>query len=95
MPYNATSNPYRDLIARPDAPATRAVAITTHNTNDLDTYVKAFRCNTGGTVSFIPARNADSEIITIDVVAGEIVPIMTRRIRTTGTTATGIVGLFD
>lgn len=95
MPYDASKNPYVGQTSTAVSTASRAVTVTPHNTNDLAIYAKALRINGAGTVCFLPVGNADGQTITIDAAAGEYVQIQVRRVLTSGTTATGIVALFD
>lgn len=61
---------------------------------DMETVAKGLYVLTGGTVAFIPADNADDEILTTDELpAGAIVPYYVRRVRSTGTTA--VVATID
>lgn len=76
--------------AQRSAPGIRCIDATPAN-SDLTDWPKALYIWAAGTIVFIPAGNSDSEILTKTVVAGQIIPIETRQVRT-GTTAT--VGLL-
>lgn len=69
-----------------------AVAITPHDTNDLSIPVTVY-CGTSGTVTCYPANDASTPV-TVTVQAGGFVPFRTQRILATGTTATGLIGVY-
>lgn len=70
----------------PGGPAVHVFAITPNDVTALPVIPKAFRANTAGTVTF---RAIDSGAdVTMDVLAGETVAVITSHIRATGTTAT-------
>lgn len=94
MPYDPAKDPYKGQFAKLNTPAGRAIAITPAN-SDLPEYVKAIRCNGAGNIVILPAKNEDGQTVTLAVLAGETIPVLTRRVLVTGTTATGIVGFLD
>lgn len=94
MPYDLTKNPYSGQTATKDSPASRAAAVTPHNTSDLAIYAKALLVSVAGTLRFLPAANADGDTVDVNVVVGQVVPLLTRRVLQTGTTAT-VIALFD
>lgn len=74
------------------SPASRGVAITPSDTTDLPVGVRAVWVGGAGAISVILADDANP--ITLSAVpAGTLLPIMARRVRATGTTATLLVGL--
>lgn len=82
---------FQNLADAPDLQARRLVAITPHDTNDLAYVTKAVYIGTGGTISIIAAD--DTAAVSLTVQDGAVLPIRAKRIRETGTTATGIVGM--
>ncbi len=68
-----------------------AVAITPHDSNDLTDPCSGFYVGVAGAVKVI---TASGETVTFaNVVAGIVVPLAITRVFSTGTAATGIVGL--
>lgn len=94
MPYEPEKDPFR--LARADEmirPPCDAVSITPSDSADLPRYVRALTCTGAGNASVIPSGAPDdSNPITIAIAAGQWFPLEVRRVRATGTTATGIVG---
>lgn len=77
---NTISSPSRDMFL-----------IVPSNTDPLDELPKAIRANEAGTITL---RAVDSIAdITINVLAGEIIPVRAAYIRATGTTVLNIHGL--
>lgn len=68
-----------------------ADAITPHDTNDLALPVSGFYVGVAGAVKVITA--AGDTVTFANVVAGIVVPLAVTRVFSTGTAATGIVGL--
>ncbi|TIX28924.1 hypothetical protein [Mesorhizobium sp.] len=67
----------------------KGAQITPSDDADLATVSKGLVVLGAGTLSFIPADNADSDEITYsDLPVGYIVPYFVRRVLATGTTAT-------
>ena len=83
---------FQNLADAPDFQSRRLVAITPHDTNDLAYVTKAVYIGTGGTISIIAAD--DTAAVSLTVQDGAVLPIRAKRIRATGTTATGIVGMI-
>lgn len=65
-------------------------AVTPSDTTDFSgTYPIGLMLKTAGTVSFIPAMNADGDYETTDSMpAGHVIWMRIRRVRSTGTSAT-------
>lgn len=74
-----------------DAPADHAFAISPNDSTDLSETTRALYIGTGGDISLVTASGATVSFTT--VLSGSILPVRCRRVRATGTTATGIVGL--
>lgn len=75
-------------------PFCRVVSITPNDTIDIAETPRALFINVGGTLKVIAADNEDSEAVTLVVTNGFILPGRIRRVFATGTTASGIFGLF-
>lgn len=74
-------------------PARKLLAVTPHDTNELDLLPNALSFGADGTVSII--AQDDTAPVTVTVKAGQILPVRARIVRATGTTATGIVALIS
>lgn len=73
------------------APARCAFAITPHDTQPLPLVTKGLCVGTSGEIAL---RAIDSEAdVTLNVVAGQLLPIRITHVRASGTTASGLVGL--
>jgi hypothetical protein len=74
------------------APARRVRAVSPDNDNDLALGpCKALYISVAGTLSIIAADDTDAVSLTVQ--AG-VLPVRVRRVRATGTAATGIVALY-
>ena len=72
-------------------PASDAVAITPHDTNEI-TPTRGLLVNVAGDVA---CRFTDSSAdVTLTLLAGVYYPFSVRAVRSTSTTATGIVGFY-
>lgn len=76
-----------------EGPAVASFEIAPSDSADLPQPIRAITLATAGKVSWISTRNRDGAIIevTATLPAGTY-PIFARRIRNTGTTATGLTG---
>lgn len=74
------------------APADHAFAVTPNDGADLGDVTRALYVGTGGSVAIVFA--AGSEATLLNVQSGTVLPVRCRRIKATGTTATGLVGLL-
>ena len=75
------------------APATRAVAVTPHDTNALADIPKALFVGTGGTIAMRGVGGtADSSWK--NVPSGSVLPFRAQYVRATGTTAADILALY-
>lgn len=72
-------------------PANGAFAISADNDNDLAIYPRALSVAAAGTVSVVTLMD---ETVTIYVAAGVMFPQRCKRVRSSGTSATGIVGHY-
>jgi len=75
-----------------DLQARKLLAITPNNDNDLVDVPKALYIGVGGTLAVIAVDNTTSVSLTVQ--AGALLPIRVKRVLASGTSATGIVGLF-
>ncbi|ADO41577.1 spike base protein, RCAP_Rcc01079 family [Ketogulonicigenium vulgare] len=75
-----------------ESPAAQAVAITTSNTADLSVFPRALYATTAGTVRVTMMEGG--AIVTLPILVGVPLPVRVRRVWTTGTTASGIVGVW-
>lgn len=74
-----------------DAPADHAFAITPSDGTDLSEITRALYVGTGGDLSLITASGATVSLPNVQ--SGSVLPLRCRRVRATGTSATGLVGL--
>lgn len=74
-----------------ESPATNAFAIIPNDTTELPTVTRALNVATSGAVR---VTTLSGDTVTLFVAAGGVMPIRVSRILATGTTATGIVGLY-
>lgn len=66
--------------------------LTDHNSVPTDQFVYV---GSTGDVSVIPSGNTDAQIITFTAVpAGSFLPVKCRKVRSTATTASGLIGIF-
>lgn len=90
MPPN---DPFHGQSPGPNGPYTYGEAITPSNDADLTVPARGIWSGTGGAISLVP-RNATAPITISNVPAGVMLPIWTKRVRATGTTATGLVAFW-
>lgn len=74
-------------------PITRAAAITPDDDDDLTEVTRAIYTGAGGNISMI-LKNDTSAVTFSDAPAGAILPLRVKRVRSTSTTATGLVALY-
>lgn len=74
-----------------EAPAAGLVAITPNDDGDIDARIRGLNVAASGTVR---VTAIDGTIGTVYVIAGIVFPIRVRRVWATGTSATGIIGLY-
>lgn len=75
------------------APATRAAAITPHDSNPLPDVTKAIYVGQSGDLTVRAARDAADHVWRA-VPAGSILPIRASHVRATGTSAASLLGLY-
>lgn len=81
------TNPFQNRTPSLSGPATDILPVTPDDTIDMPDVAIALYVETAGVVSFVTAaRNAR----TVSVASNSILPVGTRRVNATGTTATGI-----
>ena len=73
-------------------PARNAAAVTPNDSTDLPVFARALTATTSGAVVVDMVGSGSS--ITLQLDAGAILPLCVKRVRSTGTTATGIVALW-
>ena len=72
-------------------PATHYFLITPSDTNELQYITRGFRVGTAGDLAL---QRRDGTVITVpDVLAGETLPYVAKKVYATNTTASGIMGL--
>lgn len=76
------------------APASRFVAVTPDDSNNLPQACRAIYVGGAGNVAITGQDDADGQKTTFAVTAGQILPVMAKRIFANGTTATGLVALY-
>lgn len=87
----------------PGQPARRAIAVTPSDTKDVTNatgdnapyYAKALYIGVTGDVAIVAAADAVGTSVTFKAVPVGWFPVQVRRVMSTGTTATNIVGLYD
>jgi len=72
-------------------PATDAVAVTPHDSNELTNWCRALYIGGAGNVTVITIKG--TTVAFVAVPAGTILPIRCKIVKSTGTTATSIVAL--
>jgi hypothetical protein len=81
------SNPFASRSASIAGPATDILPVTPSDATDLAHVAIALYVETAGAVSFVSVAG---EVRTVALAAYSILPVGVRRVRATGTTATGI-----
>ena len=72
-------------------PANGAFSITPADGTDLDIVTRGLNVSAAGNVSVVTLAD---ETVTVHIAAGIVFPLRVKRVLSTGTTATGIVGLY-
>ncbi|PHQ96515.1 MAG: hypothetical protein COB40_08045 [Marinosulfonomonas sp.] len=81
------NNPFENRTSSLTGPATDLLPVTPDDVNDLSEVAIALYVETGGLISLVTARNG---VRSISVADNSILPVGTRRVNATGTTAAGI-----
>ena len=76
-----------------DYPASHAAAVTPSNTTDLTYVARGLYIGVAGNVT-LDTQGGESSVLFTGLLAGTILPVLTTRVRSTGTTATSIVALW-
>lgn len=85
-------NIFEQMLSALDSPASHAFAITPSNSTNFTVPARAFYVGVGGDVAIVTIHD---EVVTLsNVVAGSIVPVRVKRINSTNTTASLLVGLY-
>lgn len=87
----AANDPYRDRVLDPTAPARKAFAITPSDTEDVATVPRSIYVGVDGDVAVLMADNTASVVFKN---ASGLLPVMVKRVLSTGTTATDILGII-
>ena len=74
-----------------DSPANNAVSVTTADT-DLAIDFRSLYIGVAGNVAVVTSGGDD--VTFVGVLAGSILPVRCRQVKSTGTTATNIIGLY-
>lgn len=87
------ADPFQNVADSVGAPATRAVAVTPHDSNPLADIPKALFIGTGGSlVARGTGGGADATFKNLP--AGSVLPLRAQYVRSTGTTAGDILALY-
>ena len=84
-------NAFNSLLEDATSPAREWFSITPHNRNNLSRPVRSIWVNGAGNVAVV-AQNGDEAIFAVS--AGMLLPVQPVRVKATGTTATGLIGLY-
>jgi hypothetical protein len=75
-----------------DSPATGAISISPNDSSDLSYLVRAIYVGGDGNITLV---TTDNQTVTfIGLVAGTILPVRAKRVNSTDTTATNLIGLY-
>jgi len=80
-------NPFENRTSSLSGPATDILPVTPNDNTDLPEVAVALYVETGGTLSLVTARGSAR---TVSVADRSILPVGTRKVNATGTSATGI-----
>lgn len=76
-----------------ESPATDALVVTPHDTNDLSTPCRALYIGTGGAVEVI-TLDGSSAVVFANVPSGAVLPVRVSRVLDGNTTADDILALY-
>lgn len=88
------NTPYWGSVKDNTRPFSKLVEITPNDLADIAETPRALFINVGGSLNVIAADNEDSEACNLVVTNAFILPGRIRRVLATGTTASGIFGLY-
>lgn len=76
-----------------------AKPVTPHDSNELvnwqdEPQAQTVLASVGGSIKVLPLGNAPGQEVTFIVTAGDVVPVLCRRVLATGTTASSLIGLY-
>lgn len=74
------------------SPAIHAFAITPNNSTDLDYITRSIYVGVGGTIAVVMAGG--EEVTFVGVQSGSVLPVRVSRVKSTGTSATNMIGLY-
>lgn len=81
------TNPFENRVSSLSGPATDILPVSPDDVTEMPEIAVALYVETGGQVSLLTARG---QARTVGVASNSILPVGTRRVNATGTTATGI-----
>ena len=84
------TNPFQSRSPDLSGPAMDILPVTPSNVSDLPSVALALYVERGGVISFVTER---SQTRLVEVADFAVLPVATRRVNATGTTATGIHAL--
>jgi hypothetical protein len=94
MPYDAQRDPFANSSVSALSPARKLAAVTPNDGQDLPRY-GCLKVGGAGNVVLIAAEDIDGAAQTWAAIAGEIIPVIVRRVLATGTTASGLLVLTN
>ncbi|HKL69564.1 spike base protein, RCAP_Rcc01079 family [Salibaculum sp.] len=90
METDSMQNPFENRAPSLEGPATDIMAVTPDNTSDLPEVATALYVETGGNLSLVTERGTQRQVAVADFT---FLPVGTRRVMASGTTASGIHAL--
>lgn len=87
------SDQFSNRADQVSAPATRAVAVTPHDSNALAEIPKALFVGSGGTI-VLRGAGGGSDTTWRNVPSGSVLPVRAQYVRAAGTTAADILALY-
>lgn len=94
MPYDPARDPFATTSGSPSSPARKLLAVVPSDTLDLARY-GCLKVGGAGTVVMVAVDDADGASQSWTAQAGEVIPVIVRRVMATGTTATGLLVLTN
>ena len=74
------------------SPATQAFSVSPHDTNELSNVTRAIYVGSGGDIVLVTVGG--DTVTLVGVLGGAIYPVRAKIIKSTGPTATSLVGLY-